>query len=105
MSVYNVAFEWTETNRHWLIEVPIRIAAYIVVALIVRFLLHRVIDRATTGKARDIRSGDMEVETKRPPLVRYLRDRASAGGRAAERRQQRAQTIGSVLNQPCPSCC
>lgn len=98
MSVYNVAFEWTETNRHWLIEVPIRIAAYIVVALIVRFLLHRMIDRATTGKARDVRSGDMEVETKRPPLVRYLRDRASAaGGRAAERRQQRAQTIGSVL--------
>jgi small conductance mechanosensitive channel len=98
MSVYNVAFEWTETNRHWLIEVPIRIAAYIVVALLVRFLLHRMIDRATTGKAREVRSGDMEVETKRPPLVRYLRDRASAaGGRAAERRQQRAQTIGSVL--------
>lgn len=98
MSVYNVAFEWTETNRHWLIEVPIRISAYIVVALIVRFLLQRMIDRATTGKAREVRSVDMEVEARRPPLVRYLRDRASAaGGRAAERRQQRAQTIGSVL--------
>jgi small-conductance mechanosensitive channel len=98
MGVYNVAFEWTESNRHWLIEVPVRIVAYVVVALIVRFLLQRMIDRATTGKVRKLRSGDMQVETKKPPLLRYLRDRASAsGGKAAERRQQRAQTIGSVL--------
>jgi small-conductance mechanosensitive channel len=98
MDVYNLAFEWTDTNRHWLIEVPIRIVAYVVVALFVRFLLQRMIDRATTGKAPKVRSGDMAVETKRPVLLRYLRDRTSAaGGKAAERRQQRAQTIGSVL--------
>src|SRR5689334_11796102 len=98
MDVYNVAFEWTETNRHWLIEVPVRVVAYVVVALIVRYLLHRMIDRATTGKARKLRSADMQVETKKPPLLRYLRDRGSASaGKAAERRQQRAHTIGSVL--------
>ncbi|GAB5898434.1 mechanosensitive ion channel family protein [Mycolicibacterium mageritense] len=99
MDVYNLAFEWTDTNRHWLIEVPIRIVAYLVVALIARFLLHRMIDRATTGRARKGRSADVQVESKKPPLLRYLRDRASASAnnKAAERRQQRAQTIGSVL--------
>ncbi len=50
MDVYNVAFEWTDTNRHWLVEVPIRVAAYLVIALIARYLLHRAIDRATTGR-------------------------------------------------------
>lgn len=99
MDVYNLAFEWTDTNRHWLIEVPIRIVAYLVVALIARYLLHRMIDRATTGRARKGRSADVQVESKKPPLLRYLRDRASASAnnKAAERRQQRAQTIGSVL--------
>ncbi|WKG04669.1 mechanosensitive ion channel family protein [Mycolicibacterium sp. HK-90] len=100
MEMYNQAFEWTETNRHWLIEVPIRVVAYIVVALIIRYLLHRAIDRATTGRTGKPRSGDAQGQEKKPPLLRYLRDRASAssnGARAAERRRQRAQTIGSVL--------
>ncbi|MCG7610735.1 mechanosensitive ion channel protein MscS [Mycobacterium syngnathidarum] len=99
MEMYNLAFEWTETNRHWLIEVPVRVVAYIVVALIIRFLLHRMIDRATTGRAKKSVSGELEGQAKKPPLLRYLRDRASATNvaRAAERRQQRAQTIGSVL--------
>ncbi|OCB48922.1 mechanosensitive ion channel protein MscS [Mycobacterium vulneris] len=100
MEMYNQAFEWTDTNRHWLIEVPIRVVAYIVVALIIRFLLHRMIDRATTGRVKKPRSGEIEGQARKPPMLRYLRDRASAttnGIRAAERRQQRAQTIGSVL--------
>ncbi|OMB94440.1 mechanosensitive ion channel protein MscS [Mycobacterium sp. NS-7484] len=100
MDVSNLAFEWTDTNRHWLIEVPIRVVAYIVVALIVRYVLHRMIDRATTGRRAKARSGEVEGQARKPPLLRYLRDRASAttsGLQAAERRQQRAQTIGSVL--------
>ncbi|MEZ0052485.1 small-conductance mechanosensitive channel [Mycobacterium sp. MAA66] len=100
MNVYVKAFEWTETNRHWLIEVPIRIVAYVVVALIARFLLHRVIDRATTGRAGKSDSRDEQAQDQKPPLLRYLRDRTSAAGngrRAFERRRQRAQTIGSVL--------
>ena len=39
MGVHTLAFEWTETNRHWLIEVPVRIAVYVVAVLIARFLL------------------------------------------------------------------
>lgn len=94
-----IAFEWTETNREWLIENPIRIVAYVVVALIVRYLLHRVIDRMT--RRPKPAAPDTSVESRRPPLIRHLRDRTPAGVRggaaAAERRAQRAQTIGSVL--------
>lgn len=100
MTVYNLAFEWTDTNRHWFIEVPIRIVAYVALALILRYLLHRMIDRATTGRAVKANSGEVEGQARKPPLLRYLRDRTSAtesSVRLAERRQQRAQTIGSVL--------
>ncbi|UXA18813.1 mechanosensitive ion channel family protein [Mycobacterium sp. SMC-4] len=99
MDVYSLAFEWTETNRHWLIEVPIRIVAYILVVLIARYVLHRMIDRAATGRTRKDRDKGGE-QSKRPPLLRHLRDRApssASGAETAERRQQRAQTIASVL--------
>ncbi len=93
MGVHTLAFEWTETNRHWLVEVPVRIAAYVVVVLIARFLLHRMIDRAT-GRQRD---GD--AQPKRT-VLRNLRGRMPAAGadqQTSERRMLRAQTIGSVL--------
>lgn len=103
MDVYNVAFEWTDTNRHWLVEVPIRVAAYLVIALIARYLLHRAIDRATTGRnpkiVAEAQPDAGETPSKRPPLLRNLRERAGSANAAkvAARRQQRAQTIGSVL--------
>jgi small-conductance mechanosensitive channel len=87
MDLYYLAFDWTDTNRHWLIEVPIRVAAYLLVVLLVRYLLHRMIDRATTGRPRN-------SETK---LLRTLRERTPVSSRTNARRQQRAQTIGSVL--------
>lgn len=99
MDVYIVAFEWTDTNRHWFIEVPIRITAYIVIVLIARYVLHRLIDRATTGRSHQERE-EGQPPSRRPPLLRHLRERAPAsatGAQTAKRRQQRAQTIGSVL--------
>lgn len=98
MDVSLLAFEWTDTSRHWLIEVPIRIVAYLVVALIIRFLVHRMIDRATAAKSGNETDG--AERSKTPPLVRYLRDRVPSSATTAQvvaRRQQRAQTIGSVL--------
>ncbi|MCK0177432.1 MULTISPECIES: mechanosensitive ion channel family protein [Mycobacteriaceae] len=94
MDLSALAFEWTETNRHWLIEVPVRIAVYLVVAMILRFALHRMIDRATGRR----RAGD-ENTSQKPSLLRHVRARIPAGGdqKNAERRLQRAQTIGSVL--------
>lgn len=100
VNVYNKAFEWTDTNRHWLIEVPIRIAFYTAIAFIAWLLLHRLIDRLTIGRTDKADSGDDESQSQRAPLLRYLRDRTSATTnvrRAAERRRQRAHTIGSVL--------
>ncbi|WP_395307489.1 mechanosensitive ion channel family protein [Mycobacterium sp. AMU20-3851] len=102
MDVYNAAFEWTDTNKHWLVEVPIRVAAYVVIALIARYLIHRAIDRATTGRRPKIVDEAQptadESQTKKPPLLRNLRERAGSNtAKIAARRQQRAQTIGSVL--------
>ncbi|MFW0785688.1 mechanosensitive ion channel family protein [Gordonia sp. CPCC 206044] len=94
MTVHNVAFEWTETNREWMIENPIRIVLYVVVALVLRFVLHRAIDRATRRPATG------ESSSRKPALLRHLRERAPSATRSAavaERRAQRARTIGSVL--------
>ncbi len=93
MGVHTLAFEWTETNRHWLIEVPVRIAVYVVAVLIARFLLHRMIDRATGRQRND------DAQSK-PTLLHSLRGRMPAAGadqQTSERRMLRAQTIGSVL--------
>ena len=75
MDLQTLAMEWTETNQHWLIEVPIRIGAYLLAILIARFILHRMIDRATgrSGKAKKV-SGDENAPAK-PALLRGLRGR------------------------------
>lgn len=96
MSATAVAFEWTDTNRLWLIENPTRIVIYIVVGLIARYVVHRVIKRATRRPA-----AAAGTDTgNRSGLQRHLRDRSPKSLRdpeLIERRQQRAETIGSVL--------
>ncbi|MGV9825675.1 MULTISPECIES: mechanosensitive ion channel family protein [unclassified Gordonia (in: high G+C Gram-positive bacteria)] len=47
MHTYTTAFEWTDKNRELLVENPVRIAGYVLAALLVRYVLHRLIDRAT----------------------------------------------------------
>lgn len=83
------ALALSDGARTWLIERPIEVGIYVVIALILRFVLHRAIDRAT----RD-RPG------REPRLLRPLKERLPAGTRdpvASQRRAQRALTIGSVL--------
>ncbi|WP_431237290.1 mechanosensitive ion channel family protein [Mycolicibacterium aichiense] len=99
MDARNLALEWTDTTQHWLVEVPIRLTVYLIVVLIVRYLLHRMIDRATTG-----RSGKSSVEERpqdtKPTLLRRFRHGVpvtTISDQASTRRQQRAHTIGSVL--------
>lgn len=94
MSIQDSAFEWTETNREWLIENPARIVAYVVVALIVRFVIHRSIDRATRPRTAGGEPG------RGTALMRGLRSKSPSPERSAQiaaRRAQRAATIGSVL--------
>ncbi|MCP6237186.1 hypothetical protein NL436_27265, partial [Klebsiella pneumoniae] len=89
------------TSRHWLIEVPIRIVAYIAVALVFRYIAHRMIDQMTAARSRKDRGAADDTRPSRtPPIVRRLRDRVPSSATSEQviaRRQQRAQTIGSVL--------
>jgi len=82
-----------EDHRKVLIVVPIRIAIIIVVSVVVRFLLHRAVDRMV----RPVKDGEV------PRVLRPFKERAQhsallgATGLLSERRAQRAATIGSVL--------
>jgi small-conductance mechanosensitive channel len=77
------------TNWDWLVAKPFKIAVIVVIALVIRMLLHRMIKRLTSGSGGG----------KRPAILRPLRERApqSSGPLLSERRGQRARTIGSVL--------
>lgn len=82
----------SDFSATWLIHKPITIAVIVGLALGLRLLVHRAIDRLT-------REPDPE---KGPLLLRPLRERAAVAktlGNAilSERRNQRAKTIGSVL--------
>ncbi|MGH3646492.1 MAG: mechanosensitive ion channel family protein [Micromonosporaceae bacterium] len=74
----------------WLVITPLRILLIIVLALIARWLAHRAIRRLVRST-----SGGT------PTVLRPLKERApvfaEATGLLSERRQQRAQTIGSLL--------
>ena len=83
---------FVENNKDWLIVIPIRIAITIIVAVIVRWLLHRLVDRLV----RPVRGGV-------PRILRPFKERIESSrliestGLLSERRGQRAQTIGSVI--------
>jgi small-conductance mechanosensitive channel len=78
---------WFADNWPLLVTGAIQIAVIVALAVVIRFVLHRMIDKFTQG------NGDM------PPLLRPLRERAQQlpAPQRSERRRQRAKTIGSVL--------
>jgi moderate conductance mechanosensitive channel len=83
---------YVRDHSRWVIEIPVRILIIIVVALVLRALLHRAISRMV----RPVHSGDV------PRILRPFRERAEnlsllGSGLMSERRNQRAATIGSVL--------
>lgn len=84
------ALEWTDTHRDWLVDRPLLIAGYILLALVLRYGLHRFVDGLTAP-----------IEGRKPPrLLRILRDRTPPtlrGPLLTDRRAERARTIGSVL--------
>jgi moderate conductance mechanosensitive channel len=84
--------DWLSRSADSIVSHATTVAIIVVVALVLRYAVHRSIRRLTDGA----RSGRV------PRLLRPLRDRAAASLREAapqivERRSQRAQTIGSVL--------
>jgi small conductance mechanosensitive channel len=85
--------KFIEDHKDWIIAIPIRIATIIVVALIIRALFRRSIDRLV----RPVRGGEV------PRILRPFKERMESSafiestGLLSERRAQRAATIGSVL--------
>ncbi|MQA08842.1 MAG: mechanosensitive ion channel [Pseudonocardiaceae bacterium] len=82
---------WLAASADWLIAKPLSILLILVIAIVVRWLARRMIDRFMNGEPRK--------KTKKRALLRPLRERAPVGLGApnSERRRQRARTIGSVL--------
>lgn len=85
-------YGWLASSSEWLLVKPVRILLIIVIALLIRWVLHRLIKRMT--RARD--------EGGAPTLLRPLKEHLNPSLRESvtllsERRRQRAATIGSVL--------
>lgn len=84
------AGSYVREHSHWIIEVPIRIVVIILVALILKVVLNRFIDRLV----RPVRG---EV----PRILRPFKERAEGSALlnsvVSARRNQRAATIGTVL--------
>ncbi|NIJ13323.1 small conductance mechanosensitive channel [Saccharomonospora amisosensis] len=83
--------EWLAASADWLIAKPLAILLIIALAVLIRFLVRKLIDRLTTAPR--------DSDNKLPALLRPLRERAPEvlGPVVLERRRQRAKTIGSVL--------
>ncbi len=83
---------WLAASSEWLLVKPFRILLIVGIALIVRWVMHRMIRRMTRARS----------EEGTPALLRPLKERVNSsiwdsGGLLSERRRQRAATIGSVL--------
>jgi small-conductance mechanosensitive channel len=81
--------QWLASSADWLVAKPLTILLIIIIAVIIRALARRLIDRLAK-----VNGG-----SKIPALLRPLRERApqALGTLLSERRAQRAKTIGSVF--------
>jgi small-conductance mechanosensitive channel len=90
--VYKVTHnEWLAASADWLVAKPVKILLILAVAVLIRLVLQKVINRVTEIPRTNGR--------RLPALPRPLRERAPdlLGPMVIERRRQRAKTIGSVL--------
>ncbi|MFC4072802.1 mechanosensitive ion channel family protein [Actinoplanes subglobosus] len=83
--------EWLATSSYVVVIKPLRIAAIILIALLIRWLMHRAISRLATSTSR----------ASMPALLKPLKEKvtvtAEEGTFIPERRRQRAEAIASVL--------
>jgi moderate conductance mechanosensitive channel len=83
--------QWFATSSYVIIIKPLRILAIILIAMLIRWLLHRAIQRLATSTTK----------ASMPALLRPLKERRQAKAEEAqflpERRRQRAEAIASVL--------
>jgi moderate conductance mechanosensitive channel len=81
---------WLARASNWLIAKPLSILALVLIGLIIRWLLHRAIDKITAAAAE----GPLPSVIARGRLPQIFTDPSSA---AAQRREQRATTMGGLL--------
>ncbi|HEX8347196.1 MAG TPA: mechanosensitive ion channel family protein [Actinoplanes sp.] len=85
------ASDWFATYSYVLVLKPLRIVGIVVIAMLIRYLLHRAIRGLATSTSR----------AAMPALLKPLRERAmvepAEGQFIPERRRQRAEAIASVL--------
>ncbi|HET8616071.1 MAG TPA: mechanosensitive ion channel family protein [Actinomycetales bacterium] len=81
---------WSERLGHWLVTSGVRIVVIVVVAVVVRWLLVRAVNRLVR-RTVNANLSDRIVENR---ATRVL---ASATGALSERRRQRTETLGSVI--------
>ncbi|WP_433619486.1 mechanosensitive ion channel family protein [Dactylosporangium sp. CA-139114] len=81
--------KWLAESSYWLLVKPVTILVIIVVALIIRALIHRAIDRLIKHTVSDNEAGGA--------MLRPLRKRLPTLSAPSERRNQRARALGSVL--------
>ena len=82
--------DWLAKASDWLIAKPLAIVALILLGLLVRWLLHRVVDKVVRQAAQ----GSVPTVLSRSKVPQILLD---ATPEAAERREQRATTMGGLL--------
>jgi moderate conductance mechanosensitive channel len=82
---------WLASGSEWLLVRPFRILMIAVIAMVVRWVLHRMIKRFTT-----VRDADRKPTVLRP-LAEKVNGTLRETGILSERRKQRAATLGSVL--------
>jgi moderate conductance mechanosensitive channel len=81
---------WLARASNWLIAKPLSILALLLIGLVIRWLLHRAIDKITAAAAE----GPLPSVIARGRLPQIFTDPDSA---AAQRREQRATTMGGLL--------
>ncbi|UYM04268.1 mechanosensitive ion channel family protein [Solicola gregarius] len=92
-TVCRVVHGWTNNDTaaevaNWLLAKPLSIATLIIVSLLVRWVLHRLIERFTERAAQG----------KSTSLFQRVKNGgAPAAAKVSERREQRTRTLGSVL--------
>nr|WP_231954827.1 mechanosensitive ion channel family protein [Actinoplanes derwentensis] len=83
--------QWFATSSYVIVIKPLRIVAIIVIAMLLRWLVHRAISRLATTSSR----------ASMPALLKPLKEKvtvtAEEGTFIPERRRQRAEAIASVL--------
>jgi moderate conductance mechanosensitive channel len=82
--------EWLARASNWLIAKPLSILALILLALLLRWLVHRTIDRVTAAAAE----GAIPSVIARGRMSQLFVEQHAA---AAQRREQRATTMGGLL--------